>query len=765
MNLPSFSAICITYARVPQVEEAVESFLRQRYDGQKELVILNTYAGHRLEFYHPEIKIINADAAPPTLGETRNVAISHAIYDWLVTFDDDDFYLPNHLSNFARGITEDLGWVRLSKEFYAESGRIKKLTHGSWNTVCYRRIELLAIGGFRAMNTGEDFHTLTALSMRCPGTDIHLADQEVSFIRGWDGGVYHVSGHGPDKMGEPDAMTRVKVHIEQQARAGLIPQGLVKLKPGWKYDYAEDARTFTAGVVRHQEQKVGRVAVVVLGRYGDIYNILPICRRIADRWRPPVFYVAKEFADALSGVSYVEPRACDLQYERVNDALALAHSECQLVLCGQVWGQNFTRDDGRLPYNIQMWRQLGFLGSFGLAKQFPLVFDRRSVEREQQLAASVIPQNTLPTVLFCLRSMSSPCPQCHALFDYLQANYGRKVNIVDISDTRSVYPHDLLGLFDRSALLVTADTSCIHLATASAVPTVLLANNTHWGGSVARGNNVLRVRYDDILSARDEIGQLMEMRLNRIGAHPPFAYRKPARRVVHAVERHTETDLGRLEQKKRVWDSWQELYRNGIIPRHYETYVRDSSTIGDARRLPFLKDVLAFAMAGHNDQDIVFWTNDDNALHPQLPRLLEMFCSIYDVCTSHRCDLKEELSPTTDPAHLAKVSQPHMGRDLFAATVKWLRLHWAEVPDYLLGCPEFDLGLAMMVRKHRGFSTTHADLFEVIPCCELPRGYVLHWNHRKTWQDLPSTTPGHQHNHRLLKEWAASHAPEITIPI
>src|SRR5262245_8679210 len=57
---PSVSCMCLTYGRPPHlVEEAIESFLRQDYRGQKELIVLNDLFGQELRFEHPEVQIVN----------------------------------------------------------------------------------------------------------------------------------------------------------------------------------------------------------------------------------------------------------------------------------------------------------------------------------------------------------------------------------------------------------------------------------------------------------------------------------------------------------------------------------------------------------------------------------------------------------------------------------------------------------------------------------------------------------------------------------
>jgi GT2 family glycosyltransferase len=46
------SYMCLTYGRPKVLEEAIESFLRQDYKGEKELVVLNDFADQTLVFDH-----------------------------------------------------------------------------------------------------------------------------------------------------------------------------------------------------------------------------------------------------------------------------------------------------------------------------------------------------------------------------------------------------------------------------------------------------------------------------------------------------------------------------------------------------------------------------------------------------------------------------------------------------------------------------------------------------------------------------------------
>lgn len=51
----------ISYGRVEYLEESLQSFLNQDYDGEKELVIVNDYPEQKLIFDHPDVRIFNLD--------------------------------------------------------------------------------------------------------------------------------------------------------------------------------------------------------------------------------------------------------------------------------------------------------------------------------------------------------------------------------------------------------------------------------------------------------------------------------------------------------------------------------------------------------------------------------------------------------------------------------------------------------------------------------------------------------------------------------
>ena len=160
------------------------------------------------------------------------------------------------------------------------------------------------------------------------------------------------------------------------------------------------------------------------------------------------------------------------------------------------------------------------------------------------------------------------------------------------------------------------------------------------------------------------------------------------------------------------------------------------------------------------DPAIIMLTNDDTILHPDILNAVKRHLAIWGACSSQRCEIRNLTPAFAPPEDYAAASTPHMGRDFFAFTSAWLRRWWDEIPDFFLGVEQWDLCLAAMVRVKVGWQSTRLNFEQIIPCAELPRGYVLHLTHPTVWQHLESS-PSTQHNRKLFREWAAKHLSSL----
>lgn len=770
MSKPHFSAICVTYGRREHLERSIACFLRQKYDGQKQLLVLNTFNGQKFSCAAPEVKIINCDKRPANLGEARNLAISKCDGTHLVVWDDDDLFAENHLENFAKGFSSGSNWVWLDKQFYCEKFVIQKTVSGQQPCFAFTKAAWQKLGGYANLSVGEDRQFTGRLTAEFPGETVELKDNEISFCYSWDNGAFHVSGEGVDRPGLVPAHQRIEHDLHRRIRGGLERVGNIRLTPQLKTTPEEMIRRFfERGIPLHDSKP--DLCLVELGRYGDVANILPICKHIAENYAKPHVMVSREFASILEGVSYVVPEIVDLPYQQLSAALKLAKERFKNVLRGQIYGlengKPMIQEKKCASFNRESWRTLGFLGKFD-DKSFKLVFDLRNPAREDALWRSVKKTDKPALLVQVTNSASSPFPHGKYLRAHLFERFGDKFEIIDLSNVTADRIYDLVGLLDRAAGLIAIDTALLHIAAASEVPVIALVNPMGWGGSELRCNCVARMTYTDV---EENTEKLIEAIVRNIPCESPKAVEihpekiKPAlkRRIWHAVERHDETNTLNTARKHEAQASWDDLYATGkVLPAHYWKYKRDARSIGSVRPLPFLKDLLSHAMEHADDRDIIFVTNDDIFLHPDLPKLLEFYVSLYGAACSRRCEFKTKLR-LASPEETAKRCEHHLGRDLFAFTKEWLLKHWDDLPDFILGASDFDLCIAAMIRLEHGIKTDRRNIAENFLPAELPMGYISHQAHKGAWTDpkIENFDASQVWNRKLWREWAAKHLPDL----
>jgi hypothetical protein len=270
---------------------------------------------------------------------------------------------------------------------------------------------------------------------------------------------------------------------------------------------------------------------VQLGRFGDIMIILPaLYQHYQATGEKAVMLCCEEFASVLDGVSYVEPfPVSGIPWTNgVRRAMIAATKYYDVVVVPKWWDCHGMEPPPPPPndpyveldfqgrrlvvspsewdsYQYSQWKACGF--SRQQLLDWPLVFDRRSAQREKDIAAHYLNPRK-PNVLFNFTGTSNPMGMEPEVVRELQPLRDR-INIVDIGRIRAHRIYDLLGLYDRSLCLITGDTSTLHLAAASKIPLIaLLANGG--AGSIVKGNEVFRLRYHEIEHRKHEIRTAVE---------------------------------------------------------------------------------------------------------------------------------------------------------------------------------------------------------------------------------------------------------------
>jgi len=272
----------------------------------------------------------------------------------------------------------------------------------------------------------------------------------------------------------------------------------------------------------------------VLGRFGDVIQLLPAFKAVLDRTGfKPVVVVSREYSSVLEGVSYVEPYVLSVGWY---DGIPIARKIMQEVFGGGIicrwwddapeiiatldmitneggivlqshghsWGVDMSKADS---YGLSMWRRAGFTREEMMT--LPLVFDRRKPEREHELIKKLnLHKRMKPVLLYNLVGISSPFPFVPDVLNPI-IRIASQFHLVDLSRVSAMKIYDLLGLYDIATGLITSDTSTGHLAPASKVPYIGF-NIDGWTGSVWKGNCVLSVRYNETPRRVDEIMAIVE---------------------------------------------------------------------------------------------------------------------------------------------------------------------------------------------------------------------------------------------------------------
>lgn len=483
-------------------------------------------------------------------------------------------------------------------------------------------------------------------------------------------------------------------------------------------------------------------AYVLLGRYGDISNLLPVLRMEAVKSQQPInVVVSTECAPIFDGVTYVNPVKVDLECGSLHQAEQWARERFGVVRTFQVWGNDEPRSHATAHYNEDAWLMAGRLREFKDSSIRP-VFNARSPLREQKLIQQVR-RTDKPLLLMAVRGgHSSPFLQYQIVLDELTRTWSDRFEIVDLDLIRTQRVYDLIGLMDVASCLVSADSVHLHLAAASNVPVVaLLSDRSRWAESNPRCGTIWRGNYRMAIGAGPQIRDAIEQCLKFNPVSAP--------KLIHTTDGYGYSRMDEVRHKA-AFVSWMALDWLEFKPEF--RFTRSSSDIGGSRDLPYLKDLLKATLETARDQDVIVWTNSDTIVTGNLNASLWGALESAPIVTSRRLDYQ--------------TGKPHPGRDLSAFRVSWLRDHWQEIPDLLCGSAEIDNWMALEARRQIGVNSSARELFQDIYPADLPPGFLRHMNHGVPRWDRPEdryTIPENLYNMRLLADWVRRNMPSVQL--
>jgi glycosyltransferase involved in cell wall biosynthesis len=291
---PGISCVCITYGRPASLlEEAIESFRRQDYEGPKELFILNDCQSQTFHCDAKDVTIVNIKRRFRTVGEKRNAAIALCRYDILACWDDDDISLPHRLtysidrarwdwryykparmwimgygdegacsalhgsSLMDRKVFEDAG--RYPAKNCGEDGALSKQLalqtwRGAHGASLMTREVLHEAGCYPSINSGQDIALEQALARTDPEALARpIKTEDIFYIYRWGNtGSHHLSAFRDQRRDEQ--YQSVDLEYARAFKEGRAQAGDIRLTPRWGMDYTAWAKVRASAHVDDERQ-------------------------------------------------------------------------------------------------------------------------------------------------------------------------------------------------------------------------------------------------------------------------------------------------------------------------------------------------------------------------------------------------------------------------------------------------------------------------------------------------------------------------------
>lgn len=431
--------------------------------------------------------------------------------------------------------------------------------------------------------------------------------------------------------------------------------------------------------------------IVQLGKFGDIVNVLPFAFSLSKQLGVVNWLVGRNWESVLRGVSYVNP----IIWEGTDNTLrqAIETHRGKRLWITQAW-MNPDHQILTDSFAKEQWRYVGSLSEYG---KWPLVFDKRSPEREAELVRAHIPKSKRPIVLVATTSVSTPYRFADKLLAMMR---GLDAEIIDMNKVQAKRIYDMLGLYDAADLLVTVDTVHVHLARASHVPVIFLQNDG-WRGAPVTPNCIASWRYSELMSDLTP--------------------------VFKAAERQIARKVNSMAVVFQTFDLSSERHQRAL-----KTHPKDA-IYSKHDYPPTMHEMLREGLAA--GKDAVVFTNDDVSFPGGALEKIRRHLQKFDFGCSRR--------PRTPV---------HCGREIFWFKSDWLKKHFESVPNPYWSVQKPDLIMARWMRHLRCIPTTIQNLDYDFPPVELA-DVIYHEDHPSHWStpEIENSREG-LHNEKL---WAA----------
>lgn len=232
------SVLTLTYQRHYLLEEAIESFLRQDFSGESEMLIVNDSSRVQYALDNTNIRIINLENRFSSIGEKLSFGFSQCKYNYIYRLDDDDLMAPWALGNTCDDIINhpnydiyrsDGHYSFLNNEYKGISSNVN---NGNVYTKSYlSRIEI------PSSSFGEDYEITFKMNAQIYESN----RQQKTMIYRWGMNTYHISGMG--NIGQDD-INKWTDRIVADSKYQSSEQGILLLQPHFDSDYYKQIKDY-----------------------------------------------------------------------------------------------------------------------------------------------------------------------------------------------------------------------------------------------------------------------------------------------------------------------------------------------------------------------------------------------------------------------------------------------------------------------------------------------------------------------------------------
>lgn len=284
------SILVPTYGRTALLKESIQSFIRQDYEYEMEMIIINDNPRQEISIeteYNcstKSISIYNTESKIETLGEKRNSLLECATGELSCFWDDDDIYLDSFVSdmvslykrrkegrNSIKAFRASHCWqiqniVGRRSSYIGNSYRISdnieiviRDSGCMWNLIMETNV-INKIGGFEKMDRLQDVNFFRKLvGAKCVYGECNTP-KIPSCIHRINANQYTKATDFKDWHSPSDNLSSSDFHkkaYDKLIDSGAEPEGEVVIKPMWDLDYNKIAKN--AWFDDHPDRKVPRI--------------------------------------------------------------------------------------------------------------------------------------------------------------------------------------------------------------------------------------------------------------------------------------------------------------------------------------------------------------------------------------------------------------------------------------------------------------------------------------------------------------------------